>query len=306
MARAAGALAVQCANVLDRVYGARSCCSSEPATTAVTRCSRVPPWPDEAPGSTPSSSRSSRTRRRWRPCAGRRAYLLHARHRGPRTSGPRRRRHPRHRRPRRAPPGGRGRRRRASRGRAVIAVDVPSGVDASTGAVTGPAVHADSRSRSAPSSPVCLSRRVPIMPVLSRSSTSAWRTCGAPALEALQAADVAERWPWPATRRRQVRPRGARRARRVGRVSRGGVLCVAGALGAGCGYVRSAARPGWRRGADGDPEGVVTEVAADAPADGRRSRAGLGGGPGHGHRRRRAPGSGPAGHRVPWCSMPTR
>jgi hydroxyethylthiazole kinase-like uncharacterized protein yjeF len=92
---------------------------------------------------------------------------------------------------------------------------------------------------------------------------------GVPELEALQADDVVDRWPWPGAA-------GDKYARGVLGVHAGsdaypgaGVLCVAGALGAGCGYVRSAAS---HKVAElvrnAHPEVIVTEARADEPAEG--------------------------------------
>ena len=133
----------------------------------------------------------------------------------------------------------------------VVAVDVPSGVDASTGRGdrTGRACRPHCHVRH-PQAGSARRRRAPTTPVSSRSSTSAWRDLRR------------SRARGPAGRRRRralaVAGDGRRQVRAAGssactpaptRYPGAAVLCVSGALGAGCGYVRSAAvgarSPSW-------------------------------------------------------------
>jgi hydroxyethylthiazole kinase-like uncharacterized protein yjeF len=92
---------------------------------------------------------------------------------------------------------------------------------------------------------------------------------GPPVVEALQAEDVADRWPWPGAD-------GDKYARGVVGIHAGsgaypgaGILCVSGALGAGCGYVRVAASEGVGPGVRAaHPEAIVTEVEPGRPLAG--------------------------------------
>ncbi len=151
----------------------------------------------------------------------------------------------------------------------VVAVDVPSGVDASTGEVAGAAVHADLTVTFGALKPGLLVSPGADHAGLIEVVDIGLRDSGSPELEALQAVDVVDRWPWPGAA-------GDKYARGVLGVHAGsdaypgaGVLCVSGALGAGCGYVRSAAS---RKVAElvryAHPEVIVTEVPADDPAEG--------------------------------------
>ena len=127
----------------------------------------------------------------------------------------------------------------------VVAVDVPSGVDASTGEVDGAAVRADVTVTFGTLKPGLLVDpgasyvgRLGAGRPGSRSSpgpTDRRRgRCGRRARPLAVAG----------ARRRQVHPRSAGRAGRLTGYPGAAALCVGGALRAGCGYVRVAAAPG--------------------------------------------------------------
>ena len=151
MQRAAAGLAAACADLLGDggCTAPGSCCSSAAGTTAATRCTPGPGWPGAARASAAvcSPRRTGRTRAAWPRCAAAGGQVLG----GPTASSaarprrPRRRRHRRDRRPRRAAArgGGAGARGRRGSSAPVVAVDLPSGVEADTGEVHGEAVRAD-------------------------------------------------------------------------------------------------------------------------------------------------------------------
>ncbi len=99
----------------------------------------------------------------------------------------------------------------------VVAVDLPSGVDADTGELDGPHVAATltvtfgTHKVALLADPAARGVRAP-----STSSTSASRLPGDAAVEALQAADVAALLPEPGRQRAQVLPRRRRRPHRLG------------------------------------------------------------------------------------------
>ena len=149
----------------------------------------------------------------------------------------------------------------------VVAVDVPSGVDASTGAVAGQAVHADVTVTFGTLKPGLL-----VDPGASQVGRlvlvdiGLGPSLGDPSVIAPDALDVRAVWPW-AARDGDKYARGA-----VGVLAGSAgypgaaVLCVAGALRAGCGYVRVPApaevaadiRRAW-------PEAVVAELEGRDP-----------------------------------------
>ncbi|HTY70786.1 MAG TPA: NAD(P)H-hydrate dehydratase [Actinomycetes bacterium] len=150
----------------------------------------------------------------------------------------------------------------------VVAVDVPSGVDATTGEVPGEAVRADVTVTFG-----SLKAGLLVAPGADHAGivdvVDIGLRPGPAALEALQAEDVAQRWPWP-------QEQGDKYARGVLGVHAGssaypgaGVLCLAGALGAGCGYVRVAATSGAAVAVRmAHPEAIVVHVEPEHPAHG--------------------------------------
>ncbi len=147
----------------------------------------------------------------------------------------------------------------------VVAVDLPSGVDADTGAVEGAAVRADVTVTFGTLKPGLLvdpgagfAGEVQLVDI--------GLELGAPAMEALGADEVRTMWPWP-SRDGDKYARGALGVVAGSRDYPGAaVLCVGGALRAGCGYVRVAApdavadvvRQAW-------PEAVVASLTDDDP-----------------------------------------
>ncbi len=160
----------------------------------------------------------------------------------------------------------------------IVAVDVPSGVDAGSGAVEGAAVRADVTVTFGTLKPGLL-----IDPGASYAGhvelVEIGLELGAPVVELIEAADVRSGWPWP-TRDGDKYARGALGVLAGSEGYPGAaVLCVGGALRAGCGYVRVAAPAGvadqvryaW-------PEAVVAPLAdEDPPASVGRVQAWLAG-----------------------------
>jgi ADP-dependent NAD(P)H-hydrate dehydratase / NAD(P)H-hydrate epimerase len=151
----------------------------------------------------------------------------------------------------------------------VVAVDVPSGVDASTGEVAGDAVRADVTVTFG-----SLKAGLLIAPGAEHAGVVdlveiGLSDLGPVLVEALQAADVATRWPWPGVA-------GDKYARGAVGVHAGSgaypgaaILCVSGALGAGCGYVRVAATAGIAVAVRmAHPELIVTHVESAHPLEG--------------------------------------
>ncbi len=147
----------------------------------------------------------------------------------------------------------------------IVAVDVPSGVDADTGVVAGEAVRADVTVTFGALKPGLL-----VDPGAAFAGDVELVDIGleldAAAMQALRAGEVRAMWPRP-SRKGDKYARGA-----LGVVAGSpdypgaAVLCVGGALRAGCGYVRVAApdgvadvvRQAW-------PEAVVAPLTADDP-----------------------------------------
>jgi hydroxyethylthiazole kinase-like uncharacterized protein yjeF len=134
---------------------------------------------------------------------------------------------------------------RAARARAkVVAVDVPSGVDASTGCVAGPAIRADVTVTFGTYKPGLL-----VDPGAGHAGVVVLVDIGLsadlpdPAVEALQAADVAAMLPEPGRESDKYRRGVAGVAAGSDRYTGAAVLSVAGALHGGAGMVRFVATP---------------------------------------------------------------
>ena len=160
----------------------------------------------------------------------------------------------------------------------VVAVDVPSGVDASTGEVDGAAVRADVTVTFGTLKPgLLVDPGASYVGRLELVDLGLGPRLGAPTVVEVDADDVRDRWPWPG-RAGDKYARGALGVLAGSPAYPGAAaLCVGGALRAGCGYVRVAAAPGvddavrraW-------PEAVV----ADARAGRTRRRRWAGSRPG--------------------------
>ena len=151
----------------------------------------------------------------------------------------------------------------------VVAVDLPSGVDPSTGAVEGAAVRADVTVTFGTLKPGLLvdpgAAHAGLVEVV---DLGLGPLLGGPALEGIDEEDVRTGWPWAG----RDDDKYARGALGVFAGSSGypgaAALCVAGAMRSGSGYVRVAAEPGvaeavrlaW-------PEAVVTVITGSAPTE---------------------------------------
>ena len=156
----------------------------------------------------------------------------------------------RHRRARRAARAGRPRPSpRLPDGALVVAVDVPSGVDADTGEVDGRGVRADVTVTFGDAQAGPARRpRAPGTPGWSSSSTSGSTLPDRPPVEVLQADDVAALLPRPARGVGQVPPRRRSASWPAPRQYPGAaVLCAGGALRGGAGMVRYVGRRRGRR-----------------------------------------------------------
>ena len=307
MQRAAAGLAAACADAAGAGVRRRgSCCSSgsgdnggdalyagarlarrgAPGSTAVLLAPGRRPPRRRSPRCGPPGGRVRDGRGR-RAALSRRADLVRGRHHRHRRQG-----RPAARRPRRWPGGA------ASHAPAVVAVDLPSGVDADTGEVPGAAVRADVTVTFGTYKPGLLSTRPPehARRAAAGRHRPRPRTCPAGRTwRRLQHADVAALLPRPAAESDKYR-RGRRRGRRRLASGTPGRRCSRspGALRGGAGAVRYVG-PGGRRGAgaasrrrwctagppyEGRPGAGVGGRARDSATTRRRRGGGRGAGRG--------------------------
>ena len=127
----------------------------------------------------------------------------------------------------------------------IVAVDVPSGVDASTGQVEGAAVRADVTVTFGTLKPgLLVDPGASYVGRLELIDLGLGPRLGPPTVIGVDADDVRDQWPW-AGRSGDKYARGALGVLAGSSAYPGAAaLCVAGALRAGCGYVRVAAAPG--------------------------------------------------------------